>query len=518
MPERRGYLILSDFHLGEGRDPDSGRVSPKEDFFFDHEFAHLVDVHLDETVWDGCQWTLILNGDLIDFLQVTSIPESRDYRFDSRYGLKAGRRESCWKLQRVAAGHEDFFEGLARFAVRFPVVLVVGNHDIEFTYPEVQETLRVILAGFLDPEPAMKARRNLRIEPWFYFDGLVYVEHGHRFDPVNSFPFQLDPRLPESAVVGPDVDDIELPLGSMFVRYLFNVVETASPFADNIKPATRFIRWFAFAHPWQSLRFLFSDGREMMRRIRRKSRVLANAGSGDRRPTHEASKAELSERLAAKLEADPAAVRSMVDALDRMGVPPLFRQPGNWRWRVARSLIGPWRTPLLMSLLLAGFAAGLIVNLAPLVLPHSFMQWMNAWPAWSGVLADGLRWMFLSELAALGIWYVGGKRRGPRERNLLRRAAAEIAGQTGARFVVMGHTHDSDLHRLNGQAEYFNAGTWTRIFGEDWVYNQEKELNYVWIQATPSGWKGRLMRWEPQAGRGRLAYLFDERNEVSEGS
>ncbi|HSN91066.1 MAG TPA: hypothetical protein VLS93_07540 [Anaeromyxobacteraceae bacterium] len=33
----------------------------------------------------------------------------------------------------------------------------------------------------------------------------------------------------------------DLLLGSFFVRYLFDRVETVEPFADDMKPATRFI-------------------------------------------------------------------------------------------------------------------------------------------------------------------------------------------------------------------------------------------------------------------------------------
>jgi hypothetical protein len=111
----------------------------------------------------------------------------------------------------------------------------------------------------------------------------------------------------------------------------------------------------------------------------------------------------------------------------------------------------------------------------------------------------------------LAAWYLGGFRRSRQEeRECLRRCARQIQRITGARFVLMGHTHDPDLWRLDTGAEYFNSGTWTRVFGEDWVLSQEKELNYVQIEPRGGQWKGRLMKWEPQAGRGRLAYLFKE--------
>jgi UDP-2,3-diacylglucosamine pyrophosphatase LpxH len=512
MPEARGYLVLSDFHLGEGRDPATGRVSPREDFFFDHEFSVFVDAYLDETVWGGLQWTLILNGDLMDFLQVTDAPATGEWRADPRYGLKAGRRESCWKLRRIADGHEEFFDALARFAARFPVVIIAGNHDVELTYPEVQQTLREVVCSRLSPPQAEAAARHLQIKDWFHFDGLVYVEHGHRFDSLNSFLYPLDPRLPHiRGRSEEDLDDVELPLGSLFVRYLFNQVETASPFADNIKPATRFIRWFVFRHPWRALHFFFSDGREMMRRIRRNSRRLPARAYRSREESHNRRREILVEEVRGRLGMEPDAARILLAELESLTVPPLLRERRTWKWALARFLMGPYRTPLVGAAVLAVLVLGLLLAVAPLVLPEGLRTLVGALPGWTAAGAEVVRWFFLLESAGLAAWYLGGFRRSRQEeRECLRRCARQIQRITGARFVLMGHTHDPDLWRLDTGAEYFNSGTWTRVFGEDWVLSQEKELNYVQIEPRGGQWKGRLMKWEPQAGRGRLAYLFKE--------
>lgn len=512
MPEGRGYLVLSDFHLGEGRDPATGRVSPREDFFFDHEFSVFVDAHLDETVWGGIQWTLILNGDLMDFLQVMDAPATGNWRSDPQYGLKAGRRESCWKLRRIADGHEAFFDALARFAARFPVVIIAGNHDVELTYPEVQQTLREVVCSRLSPPQAETAARHLQVKEWFHFDGVVYVEHGHRFDSLNSFVYPLDPRLPQiGGRSEEDLDDVELPLGSLFVRYLFNQVETASPFADNIKPATRFIRWFVFRHPWRALHFLFSDGREMMRRIRRNSRRLPAGAYRLREESHGRRRELLVEEVRGRLGMEPDAARRLVTDLENLTVPPLLRERRTRKWALARSLMGPYRTPLFAAVLLAVLGLGVLLAVAPLVLPEGLRRFLAMLPAWTAVGAEVVRWLFLLEAAGLSAWYFAGLRRSRHgEREWFRRCARRIQGITGARFVVMGHTHDPDLWRLDAGAEYLNSGTWTRVFGEDWELSQEKELNYVQIEPRGGQWKARLMKWEAQAGRGRLAYLFKE--------
>jgi UDP-2,3-diacylglucosamine pyrophosphatase LpxH len=78
--------------------------------------------------------------------------------------------------------------------------------------------------------------------PWFYHEpGLLWVEHGHQYDGMNSFDYFLHPYLPRSS-------ELMLPAGSFFVRYLFNKVEQKHPFADNIKPTSAYVRKY-----WLSL-------------------------------------------------------------------------------------------------------------------------------------------------------------------------------------------------------------------------------------------------------------------------
>jgi hypothetical protein len=77
---------------------------------------------------------------------------------------------------------------------------------------------------------------NLSFLPWLYYEpGLLYAEHGHQYDSLNSFDDFLHPLTPDNL--------IDLPVGSFFVRYLFNKVESDYPFADNMKQLSRFIWW-----------------------------------------------------------------------------------------------------------------------------------------------------------------------------------------------------------------------------------------------------------------------------------
>jgi hypothetical protein len=108
--EEHNLLIVSDLHLSEGLDPDSGKFSCLEDFLFDHSFANFLRHHEEvrhQPRFGGRPWLLIINGDLFDFLQVASLPEEggilqavkgverhRDLRLNERdYGLGTTARE-----------------------------------------------------------------------------------------------------------------------------------------------------------------------------------------------------------------------------------------------------------------------------------------------------------------------------------------------------------------------------------------------------------------------------------------
>ena len=63
-------LVISDLHMTGGRSSDTGTWSPTEDFFQDEEFA----LFLAHYCREGRTTTLVINGDLFDFLQVIEFP------------------------------------------------------------------------------------------------------------------------------------------------------------------------------------------------------------------------------------------------------------------------------------------------------------------------------------------------------------------------------------------------------------------------------------------------------------
>lgn len=252
-------IILSDLHLSEGRDPVTKKFGLNEDFFFDEEFHRFLDYLQEVSERKGRRWRLVIAGDMMDFLQVTTVPDQGDVAFEitereRTFGLGTEEVKTVWKLKRIMNGHWRFFESLAGFLNKgHRVAILPGNHDVEFVYEHVQAAFRSEISKYLtEPPVAENLGENVEFFPWFYYEpGLLFVEHGHQYDALNSFDFFL---CPFRTIHGKTM--IDLPSGSFFVRYLFNRVENIDPFADNIKPPTKYIRW-ALIHRWLMPGFVY---------------------------------------------------------------------------------------------------------------------------------------------------------------------------------------------------------------------------------------------------------------------
>jgi hypothetical protein len=201
VDDEYNLIVVSDLHLSEGRGPVTKRYSRNEDFFFDESFCRFLKYLERESSRHQKMWKLIIAGDMIDFLQVTSLPKSGEVTFDisereEKFGLSTEEVKTVWKLKKIMDGHWRFFQGLANFLNSgHKVIIIPGNHDIEFVYEQVQHTLQDELTKYLTEVPReANLETNPEFMPWFYYeDDLVYVEHGHQYDSLNSFDFFLCP-------------------------------------------------------------------------------------------------------------------------------------------------------------------------------------------------------------------------------------------------------------------------------------------------------------------------------------
>lgn len=213
-------IIVSDLHMAAGRDPDTGTVSPYDDFHADAAFAAFLD-RIGQRLDPGEAVTrLLILGDFLDFPHV---------RIRAADGIvpsaDAALSRALRKLDRIAAGHRDVFAALGRFIARGGNVdLVPGNHDIELMHPLVQQRFidRVISGTGAPPNSGV-----IRFYPWIYYvPGVLYAEHGQQYHDINSFQRLLELRHTTpghtGASLGSDLDD-----------YLFRLIEAADPANDD---------------------------------------------------------------------------------------------------------------------------------------------------------------------------------------------------------------------------------------------------------------------------------------------
>ena len=525
-------LIVSDLHLSEGRDEHTHRISRNEDFFFDEQFTRFLEYHL--ALDPARKWHLIINGDFCDFLQVLSIefdPEFLEYlgvkdaaearrllnihKQATRFGFDDGPGETVFKLWKILDGHWMFTVALIRFLERGNLVSIGrGNHDPEFQYEIVREHFRKMLVWFFAQRIGNRAIPGKAVEfegvcasqiqflDWFYYEpGLLWAEHGGQYDELNSFQHWLAPYLPHS-------DYIELPWGSFFVRYLFNSIEDEEPWADNIRPQSRFIEWFITRRPVLATRFIFGNGRYMLKKIAKAWRP--EAPDNPRKAEHQRRRAELAQEWNL-----PEGLLTDFDSIQAKSV---LRNPQGV-WKVIQILTRGWRFSLtLLAYVMITILVGGVLILGQIIAPA--MPWgirdlimrIAQLPGISqtkSLLLTSRYFTFVYLICALGyfLWQLFPH---PSPRSHLSAKAAYIREKLGVQYVTMGHTHESDLSTLDGDGEYFNTGTWTTVIsGEDQLFSKESELVFLQV-LRGADTTCKLMRWYDGADEPRLVKLFDE--------
>lgn len=519
--QRCNLLVVSDLHLSDGRNPRLGTFSPREDFFFDEQFARFL-AHYGDGQRAFGPWHLVINGDFVDLLQVTTrrgaSPAMNRDRDRPCYGLASGELESAYKLAQIARGHERFMQALAGFVAAGNTVSVVkGNHDVEFHYPAVRQVLVDELrrawqgqGGAAAGLANIREGGGVRFRDWFYYEkDLLWVEHGSQYEGMNAFKYWLSPLLPDIPGWPPGRrNEIDLPLGSLFVRYLFNRVENVEPFADNMKPATRFVTWLFRKHPIVALGFLARDGAYMLGKMRRALRRLDPSAYDARKQAHADRLAELAD------ECDlPLANLAEIDALRE---PVTLQEPASWV-RMLRPILAPWCALSILGLLLAVATATVLLAAARLLggaLPSQLGAIVPRFIA-RVVYATG-PWALLVVVLAAGLllvrWAVTGRER--TKPGKLALGAERIARLLPVQYVVMGHTHEAELRKLGKQGgralEYFNTGSWTKVFGEERDQMLGDDVRFVFLEAVrrQGGLRARLMQWDDGAGEPRLLELF----------
>jgi len=378
------------------------------------------------------------------------------------------------QLQIVAAGHPEFFQALGRFAAAgFHVDIVLGNHDVELLYGAVQSRFVELVS---EASGDTDAHERITFYPWIYhLRGVLYAEHGNQYDDVNSFRRPLKPYLPD------EPGHVELPLGSYFVKDLFNRVEDVDPFADNWRPVNQYILWSFRVHPVLALltlghflRFLFIVGTSVRSR-----------GAGQEKELQAAYHRDV---LRPYAEGVGISYEGLV-AIDGLSATPALSS----RIRLLKSLVFE---PLLPALPLLGGLIALYKGVRSRRTPAH----VRSLALFGGGIL-GLAWrerrLLMSSSQPFGY---------------LHRAAHSIhrilrAEHLETPFYVFGHTHTAEQFPLGiGEhaPRYINSGTWTPVLHSTFDLLGARE-RFSFAQITHHPQTGRplasLQFWNDAAGR-----------------
>lgn len=257
-------FIISDLHLAAGKRYD-GTYSGCENFFYDQSFERFLKQTQNSLSPAGAKALLVINGDFVDFLRVGETPAQKEefalwegmldkIGYEPKraadeleasiakeqkqgYGLKTHDYKSVWKLARVIEGHSLFFDALAEWLSRGHRLFVVkGNHDLEWYWRPVRNYLRLALGERLARQSGDAVENALAqtvlpnlifVDRSLIIDGDFYIEHGHQYDPYS--------RILDEPTVNKG-EELNIPFGSFFNRYLLNKIEVHYPFLDNVRP------------------------------------------------------------------------------------------------------------------------------------------------------------------------------------------------------------------------------------------------------------------------------------------
>ncbi|HEY2744101.1 MAG TPA: hypothetical protein VGL86_05750, partial [Polyangia bacterium] len=436
-------LVISDLHLGEDLRPGGANVSYLRHLAtLERELEKFL-VHYTAHRLDGRPWRLVVNGDMVDFMSVMILPETQqadDDDEDRLYGLGFGERQSQKKMERVIARHQGVFKRLGEFvAAGNELVIVVGNHDVEFHYPSVQRTLVEWLSGLViglgADEPA-RAEFAARVSfcPWFYYQAeVIYIEHGHQYDEYCSFDYLLhpvagSPRQPKKERALNKKSRIALSVAHAGMRYFANQIPDYDPHTAETWGFGDYMKWAWTQGLRGAVRLMYTYGLLVWRLV--ELWYSLRGVDVERRNLHHERLKQLSEHWKIAEE--------KLLALDSLRREPVTRR----FWKLLAALF--------IDRVLLGVAA---LVTAGLLVGHLHGLWKAA-----GALATVVAFACVNQaLNHVRLESSAVK---------LRAATSLIQGLICAPLIVFGHSHTPERVALANGATYFNTGTWASENGK----------------------------------------------------
>jgi hypothetical protein len=395
--------VVSDLHLGG--------VPGHQIFNQGAALARLVD-YLAQAA-PATRVGLVLNGDIVDFLAAENARH-----FDP---------EGAPAKLRAVIGDPAFapvFAALGRFA-RAPgrlLVLVLGNHDVELTLPEVQAVLLAALAG---DDAAARGRVRVAMDGTGYTCQVgrerVYCVHGNDADPWNVVDHGALVRFIRAGKEGAAGAPPATNAGTRLVVDVMNGVKRTFPFVDLLKPETVPVPAVLAALPLESDAGLADFARITARLAWDKARAATGfLGAGPPPP-----------------DDGPRALDQLLRAAG-----PAARAPAEGT---------EW-----LSQAEADFAAGKE--------PLDVLDEGDGLLGWGGMIWDRLRGKDPREnlREALSTYLAGDATFDFATQDDTFRAHDREVGPD-VRFTIVGHTHLERANRRASGGVYFNSGTWIRL-------------------------------------------------------
>ncbi len=482
----RDLIVLSDFHLGRGKNLDTGRYWALEAFFYDKDFVNFIEWLASSATPDQPKPQIIFNGDTFDLLRVEPEPEGG---VEGRAPAYLTPAIAARILENILAGHPTFVQGLAlALSAGLPVLFLPGNHDVELQWPEVQAVLRRVLAEELvhmGKKPDQIIADLLEFRPWFYHEaGRVWIEHGCQYDPENAFRWYLRSNLAEEAA---DDTELDQPLGNFFQRYLYNGFGPITFMVPSSRANFRYGRWLLLNNPavlihaaTSQLPFAFKWLRRLTLKKLQPPTALPQVHAAELHRLAEDS--GLQERLL-QIDSLKELRGDVVAAVESL----------------ARNLL----RVLGLSLL------GVLAVIGLWFLGFDVIQQASMGSASKSLWFMALNLLFFSSLTVGGTLLL--LRDGPpQEPNPLPKAAAKIAELLQVPLVTFGHTHDETVQRLVQPLKrgwYFNTGTWIAVFTHDVLLPRER-VQYTFLRIRDK--HGELLHWHPARSQAVDVVLLDD--------
>jgi len=499
-------FIVSDLHLASGRD-DAGVYRGTENFFADDSFGRFLEhaLHIKKT--PGA--SLVINGDVFDFLRVTEYPgkvspprlvrrirralkrlpaepgQTRTGRAlvegafeewsaelgrvgvvrtaaeleaaitarERRYGLGTEDFKAVYKMMLIRKGHPAFFRALSSWVARgHRLIIFKGNHDLEWFWPAVRNYFRLLIAdgiaGSGGGAGLYDVLRDLVLPAITFIDDAAVIDD--LFYLEHGHRYDRFAMVLDSPVLASAPRQLSIPFGSFFNRYLINRIELYYPFMDNLTPATNILPVMMRENFPLALRILFQHVPLLVRVLFTRFRYVWFMLHG---------------------------VVWLILALLAPVITALIAAPG-----LLSGIAGSVGSPAPSGI--AGFFVTLAKNAGLLILSY--------------LLARVVAWYQLEEPSSLETY-----------------AAARRAG-TPFTIMTMGHTHVPAEARIHGECRFYNTGTWIPVIEtSSAAIREDRTYTFLHVTRDPTGglavaggnllqrWNDDALRAEPLAVIGR---------------